>query len=121
MKLTIFTPDATQSSEQEFNLPVFEKLYRSVKAGQETREVIRDCSGKDYKDFLAKKLAEIGNSSYLTSVHETQVTGEDRTNAAAVFECSALDDELRERGSAAATGRLGERRAGREAEHEQDG
>jgi|GEM_PF-2383914 len=32
------------------------------------------------------KLAEIGNSSYFTSVHETQVTGEDRTNAAAVFE-----------------------------------
>ena len=24
MKLTIFTPDATKSSEQEFNLPVFE-------------------------------------------------------------------------------------------------
>jgi ketol-acid reductoisomerase len=44
------------------NLPVFNKLYKSVKRGQETREVIRDCGGKDYKKFLEKKLGEIGNS-----------------------------------------------------------
>jgi ketol-acid reductoisomerase len=44
------------------NLPVFEKLYKSVKAGQETREVIRDCGGKNYRAFLEKKLGEIGNS-----------------------------------------------------------
>jgi ketol-acid reductoisomerase len=44
------------------NLPVFEKLYKSVKTGQETREVIRDCGGKDYQTFLAKKLAEIHES-----------------------------------------------------------
>jgi ketol-acid reductoisomerase len=44
------------------NLPVFKKLYKSVKTGQETREVIRDCGGKDYKTFLEKKLAEIGGS-----------------------------------------------------------
>jgi ketol-acid reductoisomerase len=44
------------------NLPVFEKLYKSVKAGRETREVIRDCGGKDYKSFLEKKLGEIHNS-----------------------------------------------------------
>ncbi len=44
------------------NLPVFQKLYRSVKSGQETREVLRDCGGKNYKAFLEKKLAEIGNS-----------------------------------------------------------
>ncbi len=44
------------------NLPVFEKLYKSVKIGQETREVIRDCGGKDYQKFLGKKLAEIHNS-----------------------------------------------------------
>jgi ketol-acid reductoisomerase len=44
------------------NLPVFEKLYKSVKSGQETREVIRDCGGKDYQKFLAKKLAEIHDS-----------------------------------------------------------
>lgn len=44
------------------NLPVFERLYTSVKSGQETREVIRDCGGKDYKAFLAKKLAEIRDS-----------------------------------------------------------
>jgi ketol-acid reductoisomerase len=44
------------------NLPVFEKLYKSVKTGQETREVLRDCGGKDYQQFLARKLAEIHNS-----------------------------------------------------------
>ncbi len=44
------------------NLPVFEKLYKSVKIGQETREVIRDCGGKNYQKYLAKKLGEIHNS-----------------------------------------------------------
>jgi ketol-acid reductoisomerase len=44
------------------NLPVFEKLYNSVKIGQETREVIRDCGKKDYQKYLDKKLAEIGDS-----------------------------------------------------------
>jgi len=44
------------------NLPVFEKLYKSVKSGQETREVIRDCGGKNYQKYLAKKLGEIHNS-----------------------------------------------------------
>jgi ketol-acid reductoisomerase len=44
------------------NLPVFKKLYKSVKCGQETREVIRDCGAKDYKSFLEKKLGEIGGS-----------------------------------------------------------
>jgi len=44
------------------NLPVFEQLYKSVKTGQETKEVIRDCGGKDYKSFLEKKLSEIHNS-----------------------------------------------------------
>jgi len=44
------------------NLPVFERLYVSVKTGQETREVIQDCGGKDYQEFLAKKLGEIHNS-----------------------------------------------------------
>ncbi len=43
-------------------LPVFAKLYTSVKAGIETREVIRDCGKKDYQKWLDKKLAEIGNS-----------------------------------------------------------
>ncbi len=43
-------------------LPVFKKLYKSVKSGVETREVIRDCGGKDYKKFLEKKLAEVGNN-----------------------------------------------------------
>jgi ketol-acid reductoisomerase len=44
------------------NLPVFERLYESVKSGQETREVIQDCGGKDYQEYLAKKLGEIHNS-----------------------------------------------------------
>ncbi|MEI6514662.1 MAG: ketol-acid reductoisomerase [bacterium] len=44
------------------NLPVFKKLYASVKSGQETREVLRDCGGKDYQKFLGKKLADIHNS-----------------------------------------------------------
>jgi ketol-acid reductoisomerase len=44
------------------NLPVFDKLYKSVKVGQETREVLRDCGGKNYQQFLAKKLGEIHNS-----------------------------------------------------------
>jgi ketol-acid reductoisomerase len=44
------------------NLPVFEKLYTSVKIGQETREVLRDCGRRDYQKFLAKKLGEIHNS-----------------------------------------------------------
>ncbi|MBI4979345.1 MAG: ketol-acid reductoisomerase [Spirochaetes bacterium] len=44
------------------NLPVFDKLYKSVKTGQETREVIRDCGGANYQQFLAKKLAELHDS-----------------------------------------------------------
>ena len=44
------------------NLPVFKKLYASVKNGTETREVIRDCGGKDYQKFLGRKLADIHNS-----------------------------------------------------------
>ncbi len=44
------------------NLPVFKKLYKSVKDGIETREVIRDCGRKDYQKFLGKKLAQIHNS-----------------------------------------------------------
>jgi len=47
---------------QEGECAGFEKLYASVKIGQETREVIRDCGGKDYKKFLEKKLAEIHDS-----------------------------------------------------------
>ena len=44
------------------NLPVFNKLYKSVKSGQETKEVLRDCGGKNYQQFLGKKLAEIRDS-----------------------------------------------------------
>jgi ketol-acid reductoisomerase len=47
---------------RDANKPVFEKLYKSVKSGQETKEVISDCGGKDYQKFLAKKLAEIHES-----------------------------------------------------------
>ena len=44
------------------NLPVFEKLYKSVKSGQETKEVIRDCGGKNYKEYLKQKLAKMHDS-----------------------------------------------------------
>jgi ketol-acid reductoisomerase len=44
------------------NLPVFKKLYDSVKRGQETKEVIADCGGKDYQKYLAKKLGELHES-----------------------------------------------------------
>lgn len=47
---------------RQANLPVFEKLYKSVKTGKETAEVIADCGGKDYQKFLAAKLAEIHES-----------------------------------------------------------
>ncbi len=44
------------------NLPIFKQLYESVKSGKETREVIRDCGGKNYKEYLEKKLMEMHNS-----------------------------------------------------------
>jgi ketol-acid reductoisomerase len=44
------------------NLPVFERLYKSVKAGIETAEVIRDCGGRNYKELLDKRLAVMGHS-----------------------------------------------------------
>ena len=44
------------------NLPVFKQLYKSVKVGQETREVIRDCGGKNYQEYLSKRLGEMHNS-----------------------------------------------------------
>lgn len=43
-------------------LPVFERLYRSVQSGRETREVIRDCGRKDYQTFLGEKLRAIRES-----------------------------------------------------------
>ena len=43
-------------------LPVFERLYKSVKNGIETREVIRDIGTKNYKQFLEKKLRDISDS-----------------------------------------------------------
>ena len=47
---------------RDVTVPVFEKLYESVRTGQETREVIQDCGGRDYQEYLAKKLGEIHNS-----------------------------------------------------------
>ena len=43
-------------------LPVFEKLYKSVKSGKETARVISACGGKNYKTLLDAELAEMGNS-----------------------------------------------------------
>ena len=47
---------------RDANLPVFKKLYESVRRGEETRQVLRDCGRKDYQEFLGGKLAEIRNS-----------------------------------------------------------
>ena len=47
---------------RDANLPVFRKLYESVKRGEETRQVLRDCGRKDYQEFLGGKLAEIRDS-----------------------------------------------------------
>jgi len=43
-------------------LPVFKKLYMSVKNGTETREVIRDCGRPDYQKWLGKQLAAMRES-----------------------------------------------------------
>lgn len=43
-------------------LPVFKALYKSVKDGTETRRVLKTCSGKNYKERLAKELDKLGNS-----------------------------------------------------------
>jgi len=43
-------------------LPVFRKLYDSVKSGKETRRVIKACGAKDYKQQLDKELAAMGGS-----------------------------------------------------------
>jgi ketol-acid reductoisomerase len=42
-------------------LPVFNRLYRSVKTGKETARVLSACSGKDYQKRLAKELGTMGN------------------------------------------------------------
>ena len=43
-------------------LPVFTELYKSVKCGQETKEVLRDCGKPNYQEILGARLAELGNS-----------------------------------------------------------
>lgn len=43
-------------------LPLFKELYKSVKAGKETRRVISACSRKDYQKTLAKELKTIHDS-----------------------------------------------------------
>jgi len=43
-------------------LPLFDKLYRSVRAGKETARVLSACGRKDYQKTLAKELATIRNS-----------------------------------------------------------
>jgi ketol-acid reductoisomerase len=44
------------------NLPVFTKLYKSVVAGKECAEVLRDCGTPDYKEKLDVQLNELGGS-----------------------------------------------------------
>ncbi len=43
-------------------LPLFDKLYKSVRAGKETARVISSCGKPDYQKHLAKELARIHNS-----------------------------------------------------------
>ena len=43
-------------------LPVFKELYKSVKAGKETRRVIRSLSKSNYKDVLDEELSVMGDS-----------------------------------------------------------
>jgi ketol-acid reductoisomerase len=43
-------------------LPLFDRLYKSVKSGKETARVISACSGKNYQKRLAKELGVIRNS-----------------------------------------------------------
>ncbi|MCS6770756.1 MAG: ketol-acid reductoisomerase [Kiritimatiellae bacterium] len=43
-------------------LPVFRALYKSVKSGKESARVLRACSKPNYKELLAKELAEMANS-----------------------------------------------------------
>lgn len=42
--------------------PVFKELYDRVKSGAETRRVLRECGREDYRERLAKELAEIHDS-----------------------------------------------------------
>ena len=42
-------------------LPVFKKLYKSVKTMQEAKEVIRDTGCPDYKEKMLAKLEELHN------------------------------------------------------------
>lgn len=46
---------------EKANLPVFEKLYESVKNGTETRKSLEYNSRSTYRQDLAKELAEIDN------------------------------------------------------------
>jgi ketol-acid reductoisomerase len=43
-------------------LPLFRRLYASVKAGKETARVIRACGKPDYKELLDAELSTMGTS-----------------------------------------------------------
>jgi ketol-acid reductoisomerase len=43
-------------------MPVFKDLYARVASGAETRRVIENCGGPDYREVLGKELAEIHDS-----------------------------------------------------------
>jgi ketol-acid reductoisomerase len=45
-------------------MPVFKELYERVASGAETRRVIRSTGRPDYKKYLSKELAEMGNSEF---------------------------------------------------------
>ena len=47
---------------REATLPVFERLYRSVASGEETRKVLEANSAPDYQEKLTEELREMRES-----------------------------------------------------------
>jgi ketol-acid reductoisomerase len=43
-------------------MPVFNEIYRRVKAGDETRRVLTTCSKPNYQEQLSKELNTMANS-----------------------------------------------------------
>ncbi|PRQ78109.1 hypothetical protein AAT19DRAFT_9178 [Rhodotorula toruloides] len=50
-----------RATRQAANKPVFEKLYKSVRDGTETRRSLEFNGRKDYREAFAKETAEIDN------------------------------------------------------------
>jgi len=77
------------------NLPIFEKLYESVKNGTETRKALEYNSRSTYRQDLAKELAEIDDQ-------EIWRAGNDKIKSQPYFRAST-DHETRQGRSFVAT------------------